>query len=489
MQRREVLQMSLALGALLAPAGFARSSPNADAGARSAPGAFPPGFLWGAATAAYQIEGAWNEDGRGESVWDRFAHTPGKVKNGDTGDVACDSYHRYAEDIAIAKRLGIQSYRYSISWPRVQPDGKGTINQKGLDYYRRVTDALLEAGIRPFPTLYHWDLPQPLEDAGGWPNRDTAARLADYARTVVAALGDRINQWCVFNEPKTFTQCGYWQGNHAPGRSEPLAFLRATHTVNLAQGMAFRAIKSVSARLEVGGVYDTQPTFPATPSKADELAAERWFKFANLWHIHPALHGRYPEGVLPADRQAELLGWQDGDDKLVRAALDFAGLNYYSTWLVADDPNETDIPGLHAKPSWATYYPPHHKTDNGWDIYARGFYDILVKMNSHLGGKLPIEITENGAAYNTGIAKDGRVHDANRIAWLRAHLLELSRAVRDGVPVRAYHCWALLDNFEWSEGYTQRFGLVHVDFEHGQKRTPKDSAAWFARVAKSNRVV
>jgi beta-glucosidase len=484
MQRRELLRLSLAVGggALLA------RSPLADALTRTKPAGngFPEGFLWGAATAAYQVEGGWNEDGRGESIWDRFAHTPGKVKNGDNGDVACDSYHRYREDIALAKHLGMKTHRYSIAWPRVQPGGQGAANAKGLDYYKRVTDELLAAGIRPFPTLYHWDLPQPLEDAGGWPNRDTAARFADYTKIVIDALGDRIKQWCIFNEPKTFTHCGYWQGNHAPGRTDPLAFLRATHTVNLAQGMAFRAIKAANPKLEVGGVFDTQPTYPATQREADKLAAQRWYKFANLWFLYPALKGGYPDGVLPAAEQAALLGWKDGDEATVRAALDFVGINYYSSWIVADAPNGNGVPGLNTKAEWATNYPPHHRTDNGWDIYPKGFYDILKDMAEHTG-RIPIEITENGAAYNTAPGVDGHVHDRARIAWVRAHLLELSRAIRDGVPVRAYHHWSLLDNFEWADGYSQRFGLVYVDFKT-QKRIPKDSAQWFANVIAENGV-
>jgi len=269
MNRRSVLGSmaalaGAALGALLRPA---RSQPP-NATAPPAPQSvveFPEGFLWGAATAAYQVEGAWSEDGRGESIWDRFAHQPGNIKNGDTGDIACDSYHRYPDDIALLKQLNLKSYRFSIAWPRIQPLGRGAANLKGLDYYKRLTDAILEAGIRPLPTLYHWDLPQPLEDAGGWPARDTAARFAEYVRIVAHALGDRIPQWIIFNEPKTFTGVGYWNGRHAPGRRDWSAFLQATHTVNLAQGEAFRALKSANGRLKVGSAFDVAPMFPATP--------------------------------------------------------------------------------------------------------------------------------------------------------------------------------------------------------------------------------
>ena len=492
MRRREVLRLALGVcgGSLLAQSRFSLAgAPTQGTGggaAAVAEAAFPAGFLWGAATAAYQVEGAWNIDGRGESIWDRFAHTPGKVKDNANGDVACDSYNRYREDIALMRKLGVRSYRFSIAWPRVQPGGVGPANAKGLDYYKRLIDATLEAGIRPFPTLYHWDLPQPLEDAGGWPNRDTAQRFADYARIVADALGDRVPAWAIFNEPKTFTHVGYWQGGHAPGRTEPLAMLRATHTVNLAQGMAFGILKAAAGKPQVGGVFDVAPMNPATDSAADKAAAQRWYRFLNLWFIYPALKGSYPSGVLPPDQQAKLLGFRDGDDKIMRAPLDFLGLNYYSPWVVRAAPNDESIPGLHVQADWASG--PDEKTDNGWDIDPPGFYAILKDMAGHAPG-LPIEITENGAAYNQAPDSHGHIHDRKRIEWLRKHLRELARAIRDGVPVRAYHCWSLLDNFEWAEGYRQRFGLVFVDFKNRQQRTVKDSGEWYAKVVAANRVV
>lgn len=448
---------------------------------------FPQDFIWGAATAAYQVEGAWRDDGKGESIWDRYAHTPGKIKNDDNGDVACDSYHRYAEDIAILRELNIRSYRFSISWPRVQPNGRGPANRKGLDYYERLTDAILAAGIRPIVTLYHWDLPQQLEDAGGWPERDTAQRFADFASIMAQTLGDRVNQWLVFNEPKTFTGIGYWQGSHAPGRREPLAFLRATHTVNLAQGAAFRTLKASNARCEIGSAFDVAPMFPATQSYADIAAAERWHKFQNLWFVYTALHGRYPDGVLPPNAQAELLGWQDGDEKLMRAPFDFIGLNYYAPWIVKDAPQGNGVPGLNTESQWATMHGNHRKTDIGWDIYPQGFYDILVRM-AHETGHLPIEITENGASFNTEPDAQGNIQDEARIDYLRSHLQAVARAIQGGVPIRAFHYWSLLDNFEWSEGYSQRFGIVHVDFAKDQKRTIKNSGRWYARVIADNRV-
>jgi beta-glucosidase len=493
MSRRNFLQSTLALtgAALAARSGLALGDTAVGAAvtAADAPAVFPPNFIWGAATAAYQVEGAWNEDGKGESVWDRFAHTPGKIIDNTNGDVTCDSYHRYREDIALLKTLNLKSYRFSIAWPRIQPTGRGPANSKGLDYYKRLTDALLAANIRPLATLYHWDLPQTLEDAGGWPNRDTASLFSDYTAIVAHALSDRIKHWCIFNEPKTFTGVGYWQGRHAPGRTDPLPFLRATHTVNVAQGQAFRAIKAADSKAQIGSAFDVSPMFPATGSYADLAAAERWHKFQNLWFVTTALHGRYPDGVLPQDRQAELLGWREGDDKLMRAPLDFAGLNYYAPFIVRDLPEGNGVPGLNTKAEWAVAPGSNNeKTDIGWDIYPQGFYDILKRMSFEMG-KLPLEITENGAAYNLGPDAQGKIHDAARIRYLQSHLRMLSRAIQDGVPVRAYHCWSLLDNFEWARGVSQRFGLVHVDFEHGQKRTLKDSAEWYAKVASANRVI
>jgi beta-glucosidase len=484
-----------ALGALLrparsqAPAGTADNPSSAASVATDARGTaeFPKGFLWGAATAAYQVEGAWNEDGRGESIWDRFAHQAGNIKNGDNGDVACNSYHRYPDDIALLKQLNLKSYRFSIAWPRIQPTGSGAANSKGLDYYKRLTDAILEAGIRPLPTLYHWDLPQPLEDAGGWPARDTAERFADYVRIVAQALGDRIPQWVIFNEPKTFTGVGYWNGRHAPGRRDWPAFLRATHTVNLAQGQAFRALKATHGRLKVASAFDVAPMYPASASYADLAAAERWHQFQNLWFVTTALHGHYPEGVLPAERQAELLGYRDGDERIMRAPLDFIGLNYYSPWIVQASTAHDSAPDIGVRGEWATAPGTHAKTDIGWDIYPEGLYQILVRMARETG-KLPIEITENGASYNTAPDAQGQVRDAPRIAYLQSHLVALARAMHDGVPVRGYHCWSLLDNFEWAEGYSQRFGLVYVDFANGQRRIIKDSGRWYANVAATNRV-
>lgn len=493
MDRREVLESMLAVtyGALASRSAFGLPLPDSLASQpidhATDPGEFPKGFLWGAATAAYQVEGGWNADGKAESIWDRFTHQPGHIKNGDTGDVACDSYHRYAEDVALLKQLNCKSYRFSISWPRVLPDMHGKPNQKGLDYYRRLADALRAQGVRPLATLYHWDLPQQIEDAGGWPARETADRFVDYVSCVAQALGDRIDHWCIFNEPKTFTQLGYWTGKFAPGRKDPLAFLRATHTVNLAQGRAFAALKNHNPRFQVGSAFDPAPMIPATPSLADAAAANQWFRFNNLWHIWPALTGEYPGGVLPEAQAAELLGIRSGDEKAVLAPFDFVGLNYYTRWTVrATSAGSQGIPGLMADAEWASG--PHQKTDNGWDVYPGGLYDIVTRMSALMGTHIPIEITESGAAYNDAPDARGIVHDQRRIGYMRAYLSELARAIRAGAPVRAYHAWSLLDNFEWADGYSQRFGLVSVQMSNGQRREIKDSGHWYARVAAANRV-
>ena len=453
----------------------------------STPVQFPDGFIWGVASASYQIEGAWQEDGKGESVWDRFAHTAGKIRDGSNGDVACDSYHRFNEDIALIKQLNLTSYRYSIAWPRIQPGGRGPANQKGLDYYRRLTDAVLAAGLRPLVTLYHWDLPQALQDEGGWTARDTAQRFADYAGIVADALGDRANHWLIFNEPKTFTGVGYWEGRHAPGATDPLAFLRATHTVNLAQGMAFRVLKARMPAAQIGSSFDVAPMVPATRSAADIAAAERWHRFQNLWFVHTALQGRYPEGVLPRERQEELLDFRAGDGDIMRAPLDFLGLNYYSPWVVRNAPQGNGVPGLNTEARWAWMVGTHPRTDLGWDIYPQGFYDILMRMTKEVGD-LPVEITENGAAFNAGPNHRGVIRDGERIDYLRGHLQAVAKAIADGVRVRAFHYWSLLDNFEWGEGYSQRFGIVYVDFAQGRTRTIKESGHWYSQVARTNRV-
>ena len=438
---------------------------------------FPEGFHWSTATAAYQIEGAWLDDGKGESIWDRFVRTPGRIKNGDTGDVACDHYHRYAEDIALIRSMNLTSYRFSIAWPRIQPSGSGTPNPKGLDFYNRLIDALLKAGIRPLPTLYHWDLPQALEDAGGWPRRDTAWRFADYAETVMQAFGDRVSHWSIFNEPVIFTTMGYLAGIHAPGRRDRAAFLRATHTVNLAQAEAFHAMRAVSSNGMLGTAFSMSPCEPATDSAADAAAAERFHRFINTWFLEPVLTGRYPEAYLDEVPLAAM-GVQNGDLERVRAPLDFIGINLYSRTLVANAPDDPHLGAFAVGPLGGADGP---RTDFGSEVWPDALYDMVMRITRDYDRPV-IEITENGCAYNDAPDAAGHVNDQRRIDFYRGYLSALARAIEEGADVRGYHAWSLLDNFEWAEGYSQRFGLVYVDFPTG-KRTLKASGQWYARVA------
>ena len=438
---------------------------------------FPKSFHWGTATASYQVEGAWAEDGKGESIWDRFAHTPGRIHNGDNGDVACDHYHRYIEDVALMREMNLNSYRFSIAWPRIQPTGKGTVNAKGVEFYDRLIDALLAAGIRPLPTLYHWDLPQTLEDAGGWPQRDTAARFADYAEIAARAFGDRVSHWSIFNEPGIFTTMGYLAGIHAPGRREPAAYLRATHTVNLAQAEALRAMRSVLSHAAIGTAFSMSPCVPATDSPADAAASERFHRFINTWYLEPALHGRYPEAHLDGP-PLEAMGVERGDLERLRAPLDFIGINLYFRTIVAHAPDDRHLGARAVGPVGGSDGP---RTDFGWEVWPDALYEMVMRVTRDYDHPA-IEIMENGCAYDDLPNAAGRVGDTRRIDFYHGYLSALARAIEEGADVRGYHAWTLLDNFEWSEGFAKRFGLVHVDFSTGQ-RTPKDSARWYARVA------
>ncbi len=447
---------------------------------------FPKNFLWGAATAAYQIEGAWNQDGKGESIWDRFSHTPGKIKNGDTGDMACDSYRRWRDDIALLRAMNLTSYRFSISWPRIQPSGLGPANSKGLDYYSRLVDALLEAHIRPFVTLYHWDLPQPLEDAGGWPNRETASHYAAYVDLVARALGDRVSDWTLFNEPSAFTSLGYLEGKHAPGRTSILDFLRASHTVNLAQGAGFRALKAVRPSARVGTAFSMSACQPATASDDDKLAAERCHAITNLWFLETALRGRYPEALAFLPETAMRI--QSGDLDQMRAPLDFIGINlYYRT--IASAPGALERLANPRQWLFPVKMQPGRdgpKTDIGWEVFPDAIYEVVTRITRDYNHP-QIEITESGCAYNDVPDSTRAIHDARRIAYHQRYLQSLARAIAAGADVRSYHAWTLLDNFEWAEGFSQRFGLAYVDFKT-QQRTIKESGKWYARVAKQNRI-
>jgi len=477
--RREFLSTALGAAASFSilPPGHRLIGELLEPQSKFAPLQFPEEFIWGAATASYQIEGAWAEDGKGESIWDRFSHTPGKVKGAATGDIACDSYHRYKEDVALLKALKLTSYRFSISWPRIQATGSGDPNSKGLDYYKRLADALLEAKIRPLCTLYHWDLPQKLEERGGWPNRDLVARFTDYVDITVRALGDRISHWCIFNEPWVFTFLGYAWGIHAPSRKNFAECMRATHVVNIAQGQAFRAIKAINSKLQVGTAFSMAHCQSATSSDADRQAADRAHALGNVWFVHPALHGEYPK-AFPGDNPLDLMGVKSGDMELCRAPLDFLGINYYRRQLVSAIP-----PGAGEDATGVHNFDAHDGplTDFAWEIWPDGFHDLLMRI-AHEYKTTPLEITENGCSYLDCPDEHGRIPDERRVQFMRGYLHGLGRALLHGANVRAYHHWSLLDNFEWAEGYAQRFGLTYVDFRT-QKRTIKDSGHWYAKLA------
>lgn len=465
-------------------AGSALLSHSAHAGARET--RFPEGFLWGMATAAYQVEGAWNIDGKGESIWDRFAHTPGKIRDGSNGDVACDQYHRYKEDIAILRRLNQKSYRFSISWPRVLPSGRGAVNRKGLDYYSRLVDNLLRDGIRPFCTIYHWDLPQGLEDLGGWPNRDLADYYAEFAAILASKLGDRITTWALFNMPWFVAYNGYGTGSLPPGKADMGLFLKAAHTISLAQGKGFRAIKAVSSKATVGNAYGTEPVYPKTGSDADRAAAARFDALRNLYFIHTALRGEYPPDAFPGEPPYETMGFKPGDEKLMSAPLDWIGIHYYFRLIVSDAGLSAQSKGANLDPLAGIRSELLRDAGGAPEAWPQGVYDLVMRISREYNHPV-IEITESGSASQEGPDASGRIADVSRIAWYRRHLAELARAIADGAKVRAYHAWTLLDNFEWRDGYTKRMGLTHVDFQT-QKRTIKDSGYWYGRVAATNRL-
>ena len=504
MDRRRFLRGSLGVataaalpGAMSGYTGQVASAIAPDGGEAE----FPKDFLWGIATAAFQVEGAWNEDGKGESIWDRFTHTPGKIRGAATADTACDHYHRYREDLQLVQAMNLKSYRFSIAWPRIQPTGTGPANGKGLDHYSRLVDAVLEAGQRPFCTMYHWDLPQALEDKGGWPNRDLAQYFADYAGILGKHLGDRITVWAPFNMPWTFAYLGYGVGAFPPGKSDPALFLRAAHTLALAQSEALRALKAASPKATVGSAYGMAPAYPKTGSEADRAATARYHATNNVFFLHAAMTGEYPKAFV-GETPLKAMGYQPGDDKIMKAPLDWVGFHYYTRRVVSDargaqaggggtfgteielDGGSRDmLTGFHAE--MPTEGP---LTDAGLEVYPPGIYDLVMQISREYGFP-PIEITESGCSYlDAPYAKEsGRVPDPRRIAFFRGYLTELARAIKDGAKVRSYHAWTLLDNFEWADGYSQRYGLTYVDFRD-QTRTLKDSAKWYAQVAATGKV-
>ncbi len=411
---------------------------------------FPPGFVWGAATSAYQIEGATKEGGRGPSIWDTFCRQPGKVFEGHTGDIAADHYHRFAEDVKLMAELGISHYRFSIAWPRIIPAGTGPVNPAGIDFYRRLVDALLEHGISPLATLYHWDLPQPLQDRGGWANRLTAEAFGEYAAVIGSALSDTVETWATINEPWCASYLGYAEGVHAPGLTDMRAAFRAAHHLNLAHGLAVQALRAGGAAT-VAAVLNLAPVYAIEPGEQHETAAESLDTWRNDMWLDPIVDAAYGERVLAAAEPWGGMPVEHGDLEVAASPIDWIGVNYY---------HDLHVPDTRPGP----------RTEMGWPITPSGMYDVLASTAQRTG--LPLFVTENGAAFPD--SSDGSFDDVDRVAFLEAHLRSVHRAIQDGIDVRGYYVWSLLDNLEWSFGYSRRFGLVHVDYET-QRRTPRSS--------------
>ncbi|HYN42265.1 MAG TPA: GH1 family beta-glucosidase [Thermoanaerobaculia bacterium] len=438
---------------------------------------FPDGFLWGAATSAYQIEGSPLADGAGPSIWHRFTRIPGKVRDGDTADVACDHYNRYLEDVALMKSLGLGAYRFSISWSRVMPEGRGAVNQKGLDFYRRLVDALHEAGIRPMATLYHWDLPAALDDRGGWTNPDIAGWFADYARTCFRALDGAIDLWTTLNEPWVIADGGYLHGVLAPGHDSPFEAPRASKNLLLAHAAGVTAYRA-EGKGQIGLVVNLEPKYPASKRLEDLSAVARADAYMNRQYLDQALLGKVPEGL------ADIFGeaWEgptDAELAAMKVPVDYVGVNYYTRAVVHDDPRSFPVMEGRTLQRNTTH------TETGWEVYPDGLYDVLTWVRRRYGN-VPLYVTENGAAfYDPPVSPEPLLNDPLRVAYLDAHLGAVRRAIAEGVDVRGYFAWSLLDNMEWAHGYRKRFGIVHVDFAT-QKRTPKASARFYAEVIRTN---
>ena len=431
---------------------------------------FPPGFLFGVATAAIQIEGA--VDARGPSIWDTFARIPGGVVNGDTPDVACDHYHRWEEDLDLMAWLGVRAYRFSISWPRVLPTGSGKPHRDGIDFYKRLVDGLHARGIEPVATLYHWDLPQALQDEGGWASRATAGRFAEYAALLFDELGDGVSRWITHNEPWVTAFLGHAYGTKAPGRRDWREALQVAHHVLLSHGLAVREFRALGPRNgSIGITLDLWPADPLRESESDRAAVRRWDALRNRWFLDPVLRGAYPSG-LGAWFESQLgpVELRLADLEVVSEPIDFLGVNYYSRAVVADEANDGPVGARQAAAAQPT-------TGMGWEVAPDALYDVLLRLRREYG-EIPILITENGSAYDDPAPVDGVVADPRRLTYLRDHLGAVARAIAAGVDVRGYFAWSLLDNFEWEHGYDKRFGIVHVDYET-QRRTPKQSALWY----------
>lgn len=438
---------------------------------------FPSNFLWGAATSAYQIEGSPLADGAGPSIWHRFSHTPGRTTNNETGDVACDHYHRYKEDVALMRELGLTSYRFSISWSRILPDGTGAVNERGLDFYRRLVDELLANDIQPLVTLYHWDLPAALDDRGGWLNRDISWWFADYAQVMFRALDDRVKMWVTLNEPWVVADGGYLHGVLAPGHRNHFEAPIASHNLMRAHAAAIQAYRSVGKN-QIGYVVNLEPKYPVSRSDDDAAAVRRADAYMNRQYLDPVFLGAYPAELLEMFGEA----WPQfppDDFELLKEKFDFLGINYYTRGLTKADESVPLERAIRVKNPRAAY------TETGWEVFPKGLTDILVWVTNRYG-HMPLYITENGAAfYDPPTAENGRIDDPLRIDYYTKHLNAVLDAIERGADVRGYYAWSMFDNYEWNAGFAKRFGIVHVDYET-QQRTPKASARFYSQVIREN---
>jgi beta-glucosidase len=438
------------------------------------PQAFPPRFTWGVATSSYQIEGAAHEDGRSPSIWDTFCAEPGRVRGGDNGDVACDHYHRLDGDLDLIRSLGVNAYRFSVAWPRILPAGRGAVNRAGLDFYSRLVDGLLTRGLTPWLTLYHWDLPQVLQDAGGWPARDTALAFGDYAAVVAAELGDRVGHWITINEPWVAAYLGHGAGVHAPGHRDLAESFAASHHLLLAHGLGVQAVRAGAPGAQVGITLNLAAAYPATDREADHAAAHRQDGFANRWYLDPVFGRGYPQDTVDllgeASPQAQDLV-RPGDLDIIGTPSDFLGVNMYSRSVVEDAPGEGWLAVRQLRPEGSEY------TGFDWEVAPQSLSDLMLRLQRDYNPPA-IYITENGATYPDTVSEDGTVHDEARTRYFQQHLAALEGALAGGAKVAGYFAWSLMDNFEWAEGYDKRFGIVHVDFAT-QARTLKQSGRWY----------
>ncbi|MDQ2087033.1 GH1 family beta-glucosidase [Herbivorax sp. ANBcel31] len=439
---------------------------------------FPKNFIWGSATSSYQIEGAFNQDGKGKSIWDSFCHTPGMIQNGDTGDIACDHYHRYKEDISLMKKIGLESYRFSISWPRIFPEGKGQVNEKGLDFYKRLTYELLENGIKPAVTLYHWELPQKLQDIGGWQNRDLTDYFADYAGFIFKKLGDLIPFWITHNEPWVTAFLGHMTGEHAPGIKDLKTALDVSHNLLLSHGKTIDIYRQLNLSGKIGMALNFSTKYPASDKKDDILACELSDGVLNKWFLYPLFKGEYPQDVVKfySDRGINF-DFPSEDMKIIGADMDFLAINYYTSEFVKYDP-VNGFAGINDKLN------QFEKTQMDWIVYPKGLYDLLLRLDNDCN-KIDLIISENGAAFEDKIDESGQINDVKRMNYIKEHLIQAHKAIEKGVNLKGYYLWSLMDNFEWSFGYTKKFGIIHVNNKN-QKRTIKNSGYLYKDIIKNN---